>query len=156
MRAKVAVPVIALAITALAVLVPGSSVATGAGNGDGQNIVVHLPNYTNDLHSAFMAVKLAVAMQKQGADVTLFLDLEGVRMADKRVPLDVMWGMAHAPLSQHYDEFVKGGGKVILCPHCAMAVGIGAADLREGAVIGDETKQDIPNLLLKADKILDY
>jgi predicted peroxiredoxin len=103
-----------------------------------------------------MAVKLATAMQKQGAAVTLFLDLEGVRMADKRDPLDVMWGMAHAPLSQHYDEFVKAGGKIILCPHCAMAAGIGAGDLRDGAVIGDENKQDIPNLLLKADKILDY
>lgn len=133
-----------------------SNTAQSVKMGDGQNVVVHLSKYTGDLHAVFMAVKLASAMQAGGADVTLFVDLEGVRLVDSRLPLNVMWGTAHEPLATHYEGFIKGGGQVIVCPHCAAAAGIGTGDLRPGATIGVPAENTIPNLLLEADKILDY
>lgn len=119
-----------------------------------QPVVVHLSKFTNDLHAPFMAVKLATAMQEKGAQVTMFVDLEGVRLVDKRQPLDLTWGHASVPLGTLYEKFVAAGGEVWVCPHCAHAAGIHAEDLRTGAQIAEEGA--IPVLLLQAEKVLDY
>jgi predicted peroxiredoxin len=156
MNWKRVLPVGGVALVALAAIMWSGDVVRSAPPGDDQKVVVHLSNYTGDLHAAFMALKLANAMQEGGAEVSLFLDLEGVRLADSRAPLNVMWGTAHQPLSKHYEAFVEGGGKVILCPHCAAAVGIEEANVRDGAMIGIPEEQTIPNMLLAADKILDF
>ena len=121
---------------------------------DAQKIVVHLSHFTDDLHRCFMAVKLGTLMQKAGAQVTLFLDLEGVRLAQRRQSLDMTWGSNTAPLSKHYEEFTEAGGKVLLCPHCAHSAHIGDMSLKRNAEIASE--QVLGKILLDADKILDY
>jgi len=121
---------------------------------DGQKMVVHLSHFTDDLHSCFMALKLGTLMQKSGSQVTLFLDLEGVRLAERRQTLDVTWGASTTPLSKYYEEFTESGGKVLLCPHCAHAAHIGDMALKRHAEIGNE--QVMAKMLLAADKILDY
>lgn len=121
---------------------------------DGQRIVVHLSHFTDDLHRCFMAVKLGTLMQKAGAQVTLFLDLEGVRLAERRQTLDMTWGANATPLSKHYEDFTEAGGIVLLCPHCAHSAHIGDMSLRRHAEIGSE--QALGKMLLDADKILDY
>jgi len=119
-------------------------------------IVVHLQHFTDDLHAASMAVKLATAMQSKGADVTLFLDLEGVRVADTRQPQDLSWGQGHGlTFANLYDDFVKAGGKVLVCPHCAQAVGLTEKELRPGVKIAKDANE-VADLLLSASKILDY
>jgi len=118
-----------------------------------KSAVVHLSKFTNDLHAASMAVKLATGMQEKGASVTLFLDLEGVRLADKNQPVDLVWGHGK-PLGELYEKFVKAGGKASVCPHCAHAVGLTKEKLRVGAEIADEGA--IPELLLSVDMVLDY
>lgn len=119
-----------------------------------QTIVVHLSSYTNDLHAAMMAMMFAEKLQQAGAKVILFLDMEGVRAGDKRQPQDLVWGMPSHNFAEMYRGFVNAGGKVVLCPMCAKAAGITGKDLREGAVIG--TADGITNLLLMADKVIDY
>jgi len=121
---------------------------------DAQDVVVHISHFTDDLHRCSMALKLATIMQKSGANVTLFLDIEGVRLADKRRPLNLTWGPSPTPLSEHYDHFVEAQGKVVLCPHCAKVATIGNSDLRANAKIG--TTDDLSELLMSADKIMDY
>ncbi len=118
-----------------------------------ESVVVHLSQSTNDLHAASMALKLGAALAKKGSEVTLFVDLEGVRIADTRQPLDLRWGSSPT-LAELYRAFVESGGKILVCPHCAAAVGLTKGSLREGAVIG--TTEDITTLLTKASKILDY
>lgn len=117
-------------------------------------VVVHLTHATDDLHAAFMAVKLAQAMQEKGAQVTLLLDLEGVRIADTRQPNDMHSGSGES-LASYYDGFVKAGGTVLVCPHCASAVGLDTKSLRPGARIAKDVG-DLAAALLAADKILDY
>ena len=119
-----------------------------------QQVVVHLTHFTDDLHRCFMALKLAGLMQKSGADVTLFLDLEGVRLAERRQKLDLTWGANSTPLSEHYQAFTDAGGKVLLCPHCAHAAHIGDMSLKRNSEIASE--QVLGTMLLEADKILDY
>lgn len=139
----------------LAVLaVTSARVAAAEDRPHEQKVVVHLSHFTDDLHRCFMAVKLGTLMQKAGAQVTLFLDLEGVRLAERRQTLDVTWGSNPTPLSKHYEEFTEAGGKVLLCPHCAHSAHIGDMSLRRNAEIASE--QVLGTMLLDADKILDY
>jgi predicted peroxiredoxin len=121
---------------------------------DAQKIVVHLSHFTDDLHRCFMAVKLGTLMQKSGAQVTLFLDLEGVRLAERRQDLDMTWGSNPTTLAKHYEDFTGAGGKVLLCPHCAHSAHIGDMSLKRNAEIASE--QVLGKMLLDADKILDY
>ncbi|MBX3176416.1 MAG: DsrE family protein [Candidatus Hydrogenedentes bacterium] len=146
-----------LAVTAAALgAALGGNVARSANHGDGQHVVVHLSKFTSDLHASFMAFKLADAMQAEGARVTVLLDLEGVRLVDRGNPLNLTWGTNHGTLEDVYTKFVGGGGRVIVCPHCADVAGVNRDALRDGAMIGVPDEQTIPRLLLEADKILDY
>lgn len=109
--------------------------------------MVHLSRTTDNLHAVKMAVHLAGMMQGMGAEVTLLLDMEGVRLADARQPGDLVWGKEE-PISKELAAFVKAGGKMLLCPHCSEQAGITSATFigspaclairREGSVHGRE------------------
>lgn len=118
-----------------------------------QKVVVHLTHYTDNLHAVHMAVHLANMMQTMGAEVTMLLDLEGVRLADSRQSQDLVWGKGD-PLSKEVAAFLKAGGQMLLCPHCSEHAGLTAANLRPGARIGKTG--ELPKTILAADKILDY
>lgn len=145
--------VIFAALAAIVVFqtVPGS---TDDQSQPSQKVVVHLSHFTDDLHRCFMALKLGTLMQKSGAEVKLFLDLEGVRMAERRQLLDMTWGSNSTPLSTLYDNFTEAGGRVVLCPHCAHSARIGDGALKRYAEIG--TEESIGAMLMEAEKILDY
>jgi sulfur relay (sulfurtransferase) complex TusBCD TusD component (DsrE family) len=118
-----------------------------------QRVLVHLGQWTNDLHSAHMALRIGTNLLEHHADVTLFLDREGVRLADKRQPVEHhTW--ADTRLSDDYADFVDAGGAVLVCPGCAADAGIAAKHLRPGAVMG--THDSIAEAILHADKIIDY
>lgn len=119
-----------------------------------QKVVVHLSHFTDNLHAGFMAVKVANTLQKHGAQVTMFLDLEGARLAHQHNDLAIRWGESETTFGQLFGQFVKGGGKVIVCPHCAHHVGVNESTVREGIAIG--TEDLIANFMLEADKVIDY
>jgi len=118
-----------------------------------QKVVVHLSKFTNDLHAANMALKIGTALAEKGASVMLFLDLEGVRLVDKRQPNDMTWGSGDS-VKALYEDFVNSGGTVMVCPHCANAAGLTPDDLRTGAKIG--SNDSIAQMILDADKVMDY
>jgi predicted peroxiredoxin len=118
-----------------------------------QKVVVHLTHDTDQLHAVKMAVHLARMMQTMGAEVTLLLDVEGVRLASTHQPQNLIWGKGD-PISEEYDAFVKAGGPVLVCPHCAEYAGITERDLRPGAHIGKDG--ELAKTILAADKVLDY
>jgi predicted peroxiredoxin len=118
-----------------------------------QKVVVHLTHYTDQLHTVKMAVHLAHMMQTLGAEVTLLLDVEGVRLASSKEPQNLIWGKGD-PISVEYEAFVKAGGRVLVCPHCAEHAGITERDLRPGAQLGKE--RALAKTILAADKVLDY
>ena len=113
-----------------------------------QQVVVHLSHFTDDLHRCFMALKMANLMQVHGAEVTIFLDLEGVRLAERRQVLDLTWGEDSPPLADHYNNFIEAGGKVVLCPHCAKSARIGDGALKRHAEIA--TMPSLGKLLTSA------
>ena len=100
----------------------------------GSSLFVNLTS--DDLDRAAMAINFSTRVRQQkNIPVTLFLNVEGVRVADKRIP-----EKKHATgksLKQMLDNFMQAGGKVIVCPMCMKNVGaMTKADLVPGAVVG--------------------
>jgi len=128
-----------------------------------QNIVVHLKRHIEDLQGAITAVRLATLMQSnEEVDVTLFLTLGGVRLADKRMPQDLVFGRQdsdlNAPRLLNLKDFVAGfqgaGGRIAVCPACAGEIDLTPDDLIHGAeIVGPEA---IAEIFLTADKVLDF
>ena len=127
---------------------------TAAEDAAASKVVVHLGHYTDDLHAASMGMSIARLLQKKGAQVTVFLDREGVRLVDSRGPDDLRWGAKSESVREIFAGFVAAGGKALVCPHCAAAAGITADVLVTGATIGDE--DSVAALLLAADRVIDY
>ena len=67
-----------------------------------QSIVVHLSHFTDDLHRTFMALKTADLLVGEKVKVTLYLDLEAVRLAERRQDLEVTWGKSPTTLNEIY------------------------------------------------------
>ena len=128
---------------------PGATAAEPAK----QQVVVHLSHYTDDLHAVSMALKIGRMLTEHGASVTMFADLEGVRLGDARTPQGLAWGSGK-PVSELYAAFIEAGGQLLLCPHCSKVAGIGREQLRNGASIA--TEAEVAELFLKADKVIDY
>ena len=123
-------------------------------DGSGQKVVVHLSHFTDDLHRCFMAVKVANLMQDYGAEVTLFVDLEGVRIAERKQELKFNWGPDSPSLAELYEKFAAGGGKVLVCPHCAKSAHVTDPGLKRNAQIA--TLPMLGKMLIEADKVMDY
>jgi len=118
-----------------------------------QHIVIHLTHCADNLTAAGMALRLGAELLAKGAQVTLLLDLEGARLADVRQPLDLATRRGRL-LGDMFDHYVTAGGKMVVCPHCAAAIGLESSMLRPGASIGQD--DTLAQLILDADKILDY
>lgn len=140
-----------LCLAALLLVAAGCS-GDATAQANRQSVVVHISHYSDNLHAASMGLSLATNLLG-GAKVTLFLDLEGVRLADTRAPQGLRWGDS-APIAELYDGFVKAGGSVVICAHCAHAAGLEAASLRPGARIGSD--DEVRALFLAADKVIDF
>ncbi len=140
----------------LAVILVSLSLGGLAGSSDGENaqkIVVHLTRFERDPHAAILAVKVAKELQSRGAEVTLYLDLEGVQLVEVRREGDGLWATS-APLPKHCDGLLSAGGKVLVSAEDARLAGLGRGDLRKGAHIA--MPDEMAQVLLSADKIIDY
>jgi predicted peroxiredoxin len=95
-----------------------------------QGLFVNLTS--NELDRAAMAIFIAQkALTEKGAEVTIFLNVDGVRLADKRLPSPTH--PSGATLHEMLQTFMKAGGRVYACPMCMQNVGgMHEADLLEG------------------------
>ena len=118
------------------------------------NTMVHITKYGNDLHAVHMALASARAVQKAGGNVTLLLDLEGVRLADSRLVADVRMSSTDTSVRELYDAIVKAGGQVLVCAHCAAMAGVDTASMRPGARLVRE--DDLGKAIQAAGQIIDY
>lgn len=121
----------------------------------GPTTMVHLSQYGSEHHAVIMALQAARAVQKAGGSVTLLLDVNGVRLADARVPLEASrHGSSDMNVRELYDAFVKAGGQILVCAHCAALAGIDAANLRPGARMA--RGEDVGKAIQSSNQIIDY
>jgi len=140
-----------LTVFALLVTLVAASTAPAFAQEEEKNVVVHIGQYSNDLHSATMGVSLAHRMQEAGADVTIFVDREAVRMGEQGQPL-LTYG--DSDLSTLLSNYIDGGGSVLVCPHCAELGGVEPDELRDGFTMG--TPESITALFMNADTVISY
>jgi predicted peroxiredoxin len=117
-----------------------------------QKVLIKMDHGTDDLHSAFMALKIGKMLADKKQDVTLFLNLEAVRLVDENQPMDLAWGMSDMTVAKIFNAYVKAGGKVLVCPHCAKVAGV--KKLRNGARIA--TESEVAQIFIDADKVITY
>jgi predicted peroxiredoxin len=143
-----------IAVTAVGFAQTASNEAPQEKEASAEQVVVHLSHFTDDLHRAVMALKIGKLMQENGSQVTLFLDLEGVRLVERRQTLDLSWGADAPTLGELYEQFTGAGGRALICPHCAKSARIGEMSLKRHAAIASE--QDLAEMFAGADKVIDY
>lgn len=80
---------------------------------------------------AFVIANAAVASDKEAI---VFLSIEGVRLATEGYTLGIH-ETGFSPLSELMANFVKGGGKVLVCSPCFKKRGLDEAKLIPGATI---------------------
>ncbi|RME10777.1 MAG: hypothetical protein D6804_04020, partial [Aquificota bacterium] len=98
-------------------------------------------NLTRDkAPSALMAIRFATISLQRGNETVLWLNSEGVRLADAKAK--------HAQTGKMLRDFISKGGKVYVCPHCAQMLGV--RELIEGAEFG---KPDTIFGLLSEDRV---
>lgn len=100
----------------------------------GQSLFVNLSS--DDINRATMAIGFSTrVLNEKKIPVTIFLNVEGVRIADKNIPEH-----KHATgksTKEMLSAFMKAGGRVIVCPMCMKNVGgLKKDEIIEGAVIG--------------------
>lgn len=81
---------------------------------------------SDDVNRSAMAIMFATMTKKQsGIDVTIFLNVEGVRLADNERPAAIWVGGMDGPKTVHelLAAFMEAGGTVIACPMCMKNVG---------------------------------
>lgn len=78
-----------------------------------------------------MALNFASRLLQGGSKVTLFLNVDGVRLGSTKFPNLVEQRTA-------LSTFMKAGGGVVICAHCMQVRNVVAADLMPGLTLGGE------------------
>lgn len=94
-------------------------------------------NLTSDeLGRATMAVNFAhTTLKTRNIPVTIFLNVEGVRLADTTIPQHVH--VTGQTVQEKLQNFMADGGMVIICPFCMQNVGgMTEEDLMAGVLLG--------------------
>ena len=119
----------------------------------GQRLFVNLSS--DNINRAAMAIGFSTkVLQMKKIPVTIFLNVEGVRLADKNIP-----GHRHAngkTLQEMLAAFIKAGGRVLVCPMCMKNVGgMTAGDLIDGVEVGSPDVT-MPALFAEDTTVLSY
>ena len=140
---------------------PAGTKAERASLQPARHVVVHLSRFDEDRHAVMMAISLGRTLLKQNAKATLFLDVEGVKLADSRIDPRTAKALSErepvagkASDAEELAAFIKEGGNVVVCAHCAMTAGIPETALRKGATLA--TPEQAAKLLLESSAVIDY
>ncbi len=103
---------------------------------DSRGLFVNLT--TDDTWTTNMAINFAHNALVDGhKPVTIFLNVRGVHIADSKT-LPLKDGKIDFNVHQSLQEFIKDGGKVIVCPICARQAGLKEENLINGVVMGEK------------------
>ena len=90
---------------------------------------------TDDIDRAAMAINFATNVRKEtGRPATIFLNVEGVRLADTNIPSNIHVSGKAVP--EMLQSFMDAGGVVLVCPMCMKNVGgMVEDDIIAGAIV---------------------
>jgi predicted peroxiredoxin len=109
---------------------------------------------SDDAWRAGMALSFSNNALKRGHPVTVFLNVEAVRIADTTLPQGTNSVTGKTPI-----EMLKGliadGATVIVCPMCMKAAGVQPGDLVAGAQMG-KPELTLPRLFGDDTQVISY
>jgi predicted peroxiredoxin len=105
-------------------------------------IIYHLTS--NDPWRASIVISDVTNLKNLGYDVTLLLSIEGVQVGVKNPHHHLNLDNVVANVT----NFIKGGGKVVVCGVCLGVAGFENTDVIDGAIIG--TAEITPKILTNA------
>jgi predicted peroxiredoxin len=118
---------------ALALLVPAGAPAPAAAQDELPDLFVNLTSA--DAWRAGMALAFARRVQDRGHAVTVFLNVDAVRIASTEIPSPTNAATGET-LQDMLAGIVENEGAVIVCPMCMDLAGITEAELIDGAQVG--------------------
>lgn len=117
--------------------------------------------------AACVATSLGMLFTNNGANVTLFVTLDGVELAnatsmtyvDAYAALIGKWSCNTSTGSKSLSELIKGfasaGGSIMICPICwGSRFGMESTDFADGVFMPDSAT--LADRFLKADKVIDF
>ncbi len=122
-----------LVAAALALLVPVAASAPAAAQDEPMGLFVNLTSA--DAWRAGMALAFARNVQGRGHPVTVFLNVDGVRIASTEIPSPTNAATGET-LRALLEQIIDDGGTVIVCPMCMDLAGVTEAELIDGAQVG--------------------
>jgi uncharacterized protein len=118
------------------------------------SLLVNITHGPEDPFRAALGLLVARTAQTDGHEVTLFLAGDAVQLIRDAV-LDSLVGLGSGPAREHFDEYVKAGGKIYLSGMSSKARGVTDADL-EGKPAEFVMPTVLVKLAMEADKALVY
>ncbi|HEY7654303.1 MAG TPA: DsrE family protein [Methylomirabilota bacterium] len=100
---------------------------------------VNLTCAKDNTDKATVAFVIANAAVASGKETLVFLSIEGVRLAQKGYADDVR-EEGFAPLRELMENFVKGGGSILVCSPCFKKRKLDESSLVAGAAIAGGAK----------------
>ncbi len=108
----------------------GSMASTEEVSADAKELIINLTSdATADPHPSLMAINFATKAVESGLDVTVFMNVHGVKLASKDAA-DIAFNDQN--LHDKITAFIEKGGKVLACPMCMKIHGIDADNLAPG------------------------
>jgi len=99
---------------------------------------------TENAHSSLMGMHLAQKSLKNGMDVTVFLNVNAVKLM---LPASDSISFKGENLQEVLKDIMDNGGKVLACPHCMEVHKVKETDLMEGVkYVNDNTLIDMIKL----------
>ncbi len=128
------------------------AVATSHG-GDHADTTLFMNLTTDDTWTATMALTYAGKAQEAGYPVVVFLNVRGVRVADKNFPPDRRGPGGKTP-KELLEGLIAKGVTVYVCPMCSNNAGMTQADWVEGSKPGGPEVMKIQ--MAPATKVMSY
>jgi predicted peroxiredoxin len=97
-------------------------------------ILVSITSARNDTDKATVGFVVANAAVASSQETTVFLSTEAARLAERGYA-DAIHEEGFAPLAELMANFVKGGGKILVCSPCFKKRKLDEAKLVDGATI---------------------
>ena len=117
----------------------GLTFVTGAVSADTEGVFIDLSSQDIfKIHRAFAVGTMLRNMEK--VPVTVYISLAVTPYAKKDYPVADMLTLRGQSVHEHMEDFMKAGGKIMVCSTCLGGHGMTKADLLPGMTTGMPTK----------------